>query len=173
MFEALDRRSTKANRDTLSCDSWLWVVNTRTTIPVGIRLRAQRILSLRGSFEKRRRLWISFCWITLLLAGEEPTHWVEVLAPPSLTNAIIDIIYCFMPQLLVRDLEPAIVRKLRSKAASLGISVEEAHRRLLREALFGDTPGPKDNFIAYLRSVPPGDDIEFTRAPDVPRPADL
>ena len=78
-----------------------------------------------------------------------------------------------MSQLLVRGLEPAIVRKLRSQAASLGISVEEAHRRLLRAALFGDTPGPKDNFIAYLQSVPPGDDIEFPRAPDLPRPVEL
>jgi plasmid stability protein len=78
-----------------------------------------------------------------------------------------------MPQLLVRNIESAIVRKLRGHAAAMGISVEEAHRRLLREALFGDTLGPKDNFIAYLRSVPPGDDIEFTRAQDVPRTADL
>jgi plasmid stability protein len=78
-----------------------------------------------------------------------------------------------MSQLLVRDLEPTIVRKLRSQAASLGISVEEAHRRLLRAALFGDTPGPKDNFIAYLQSVPPENDIEFPRAPDLPRPVEL
>lgn len=78
-----------------------------------------------------------------------------------------------MSQLLVRDLEPAIVRKLRSQAASLGISVEEAHRRLLRAALFGDTPGPKDNFIAFLQSVPSGDDIEFPRSPDLPRSVEL
>jgi plasmid stability protein len=78
-----------------------------------------------------------------------------------------------MPQLLVRDLEPAIVRKLRSQAAAQGISVEEAHRRLLRVALFGNTPGPKDNFIAYLQSVPTGDDIEFSRSPDLPRPFEL
>jgi len=78
-----------------------------------------------------------------------------------------------MPQLLVRDLEPAIVRKLRSQAASLGISVEEAHRRLLRAALLGDAPGPKDNFIEYLRSVPSGEDIEFPRSHDLPRPVEL
>jgi plasmid stability protein len=78
-----------------------------------------------------------------------------------------------MSQLLVRDLEPAIVRKLRSQAAALGISVEEAHRRLLRAALFGDTPGPKDNFIAYLRSVPSGEDIDFPRSNELPRPVEL
>jgi hypothetical protein len=44
---------------------------------------------------------------------------------------------------------------------------------LLRAALFGDTPGPKDNFVAYLRSVPTGEDIEFPRSPDLPRPVEL
>ena len=78
-----------------------------------------------------------------------------------------------MSQLLVRDLEPAIVRKLRNQAAALGISVEEAHRRLLRAALFGEIPGPKDNFIDYLRSVPSEDDIEIPRSRDFPRPVDL
>jgi len=78
-----------------------------------------------------------------------------------------------MPQLLVRDIEPAIVRKLRSQAAAMGISVEEAHRRLLRSALFGETPGPRDNFIDYLRSAPSEDDIEYPRSRDLPRPADL
>jgi len=78
-----------------------------------------------------------------------------------------------MPQLLVRNIESAIVRKLRGHAAAMGISVEEAHRRLLRSALFGETPGPKDNLIDYLRSAPTGDDIEFPRSRDLPRPADL
>jgi plasmid stability protein len=78
-----------------------------------------------------------------------------------------------MPQLLVRDIEPAIVRKLRSQAAAMGISVEEAHRRLLRSALMGDMPGPKESIIAYLRSAPSGDGIEFPRGKDVSRPVDL
>jgi len=78
-----------------------------------------------------------------------------------------------MPQLLVRNIESAIVRELRRQAAAMGISVEEAHRRLLRSALFGETPDPKENFIAYLRSAPAGDEIEFPRPRDLPRPADL
>jgi plasmid stability protein len=79
----------------------------------------------------------------------------------------------FMAQLLVRDIEPAIVRKLRQQAAAMGISVEEAHRRLLRAALFGEMPGPKHNFIAYLRSVPAGEDMAFPRSQDLPRPVEL
>ena len=78
-----------------------------------------------------------------------------------------------MPQLLVRDIEPAIVRKLRSQAAAKGISVEEAHRRLLRTALLGDVPGPKESLVAYLRSAPSDDGIDFPRSTDLPRPVDL
>jgi hypothetical protein len=47
-----------------------WVVNTPTTIPVGIRLRAPRISSLRGSFGRQRQLWIFLSW-TMLSYGAE------------------------------------------------------------------------------------------------------
>ena len=33
-----------------------------------------------------------------------------------------------MPQLLVRDIESAVVNKLRRRAAAQGVSVEEAHQ---------------------------------------------
>jgi plasmid stability protein len=74
-----------------------------------------------------------------------------------------------MPQLLVRDIEAAVVKKLRASAAAQGISVEEAHRRLLRAALAGGHPGPENDFLDYLRSIPKGDDIEFPRAVELPR----
>lgn len=74
-----------------------------------------------------------------------------------------------MPQLLVRDIEPAVVRKLRSSAAAQGVSVEEAHRRLLRSALVGNRPGPKRNFIDYLRSIPQGESVVFPRSRELPR----
>ena len=78
-----------------------------------------------------------------------------------------------MPQLLVRDIETAVVRKLRSSAAAQGVSVEEAHRRLLRSALLGSDSGPSRNFIEYLRSIPQGEDVEFPRALDLPRRVEL
>lgn len=78
-----------------------------------------------------------------------------------------------MPQLLVRDIESAVVRKLRSSAAAQGVSVEEAHRRLLRSALVGTQPDPKNNFIEYLRGIPPHDDVEFPRTRDLPRHVEL
>jgi plasmid stability protein len=74
-----------------------------------------------------------------------------------------------MPQLLVRDIETAVVKKLRNSAAAQGVSVEEAHRRLLRSALVGNRPGPKRNFVEYLRSIPHGEEVEFPRSPDLPR----
>jgi plasmid stability protein len=74
-----------------------------------------------------------------------------------------------MPQLLVRKIETGVLKKLRNSAAAQGVSVEEAHRRLLRSALVGKQPGPKRDFIEYLRSIPQGTDVEFPRAGDFPR----
>lgn len=75
-----------------------------------------------------------------------------------------------MPQLIVRQIESAVVRQLRSRAAAEGVSVEEAHRRVLRRALLGPQPAV-DNFIDYLRSMPAA--MEFPRLRDRPRKADL
>ena len=78
-----------------------------------------------------------------------------------------------MPQLLVRDIESAVVAKLRKSAAAQGVSVEEAHRRLLRASLLGDQPSPQDDFLAYLRGIPTGEAIDFPRATDLPRSVEL
>ncbi len=59
-----------------------------------------------------------------------------------------------MPQLIVRKLETAVVRRLRSRAAAEGVSVEEAHRRVLRQALLGDHSSARRNFVEYLREMP-------------------
>lgn len=91
----------------------------------------------------------------------------------QLTAAITAIPFQGMPQLLVRNIEPAVVKKLRSRAAAEGVSVEEAHRRVLRSALLGRTPGPDDNFIAYLRGIPASEAIAFPRSDDPPREIDL
>ena len=74
-----------------------------------------------------------------------------------------------MPQLLVRDIESSVVKMLRRRAAAQGISMEEAHRQLLRSALVGNQAGPQEDFIAYLRSIPAGGTLEFPRAVDRPR----
>ena len=78
-----------------------------------------------------------------------------------------------MAQLLVRDIDIAVVKKLRRRAAEQGVSVEEAHRRLLRYTLMGDPTHQPRNFIEYLRDIPQGEDVEFPRAVDRPRLIEL
>jgi len=48
-----------------------------------------------------------------------------------------------MPQLLVRDVPQSLLQKLKRRAAKHGVSAEEEHRRILRDALTakrGSTP---------------------------------
>jgi antitoxin FitA len=67
-----------------------------------------------------------------------------------------------MAQLLVRDLEPEVVQALKRRAAEEGTSVEEAHRRLLREVLL--KTWPRLSFKeALLRMPDDGDDEIFSR----------
>lgn len=67
-----------------------------------------------------------------------------------------------MAQLLVRDLEPEVVQALKRRAAEEGTSVEEAHRRLLRQALLRTQP--RLSFKETLLRMPDdGDDDVFAR----------
>jgi plasmid stability protein len=65
-----------------------------------------------------------------------------------------------MSQLLVRKVDPIIVRKLKARAAAHGISTEEAHRRLLTEALNRPTD-EKPNLIEYLTQTEVAPEIEL------------
>ena len=77
-----------------------------------------------------------------------------------------------MPQLIVRNLDEAVVKKLRQRAASAGISVEEAHRRLLRDTLL--RPGHESrpsSLKEHLSGMPAvGEDSDFTLARGANRP---
>jgi len=42
-----------------------------------------------------------------------------------------------MPQLIVRQIEDRVVKKLKQQAGAHGVSMEEEHRRILRESLLG------------------------------------
>ena len=63
-------------------------------------------------------------------------------------------------QLLVRKVEEAVVARLRENAAREKISVEEAHRRVLRRALLEDGAG-KPNFLDFLARMPLADKYDF------------
>lgn len=70
-----------------------------------------------------------------------------------------------MPQLIVRQLEEKVVKKLKARAGLHGVSVEEEHRRILREALLGkaaESPSFKDYLLA-MPDVGPKNVFDRTR----------
>jgi len=70
-----------------------------------------------------------------------------------------------MAQLIVRRLEDKVVRKLKERAAKYGVSMEEEHRRILRETLLKkENRKPKLNFKEFLLTVPDfGEDADAYR----------
>ena len=66
-----------------------------------------------------------------------------------------------MPQILIRQLDGAIVRKLRAKAAADGVSAEEEARRILRRSLVGEMPAMP--LLEFLRTMPEIDDRVLAR----------
>jgi plasmid stability protein len=70
-----------------------------------------------------------------------------------------------MAELLVRDVEPAIVARLKQRADEHHRSVEDEHKAILRETLLvGDGEPPSTTFEAYLRKMPDvGTDEDFSR----------
>jgi hypothetical protein len=71
-----------------------------------------------------------------------------------------------MPQLIVRKIEDVLVKKLKARAGVHGVSMEEEHRRVLRQALLGKT-GARPSFKGYLLGMPAaGPDRLFDRKRD-------
>lgn len=68
-----------------------------------------------------------------------------------------------MPQLIVRQVEDRVVKKLKARAGLHGVSMEEEHRRILREALLGKA-AKRRSFKEYLLEMPDvGPDSIFER----------
>ena len=55
-----------------------------------------------------------------------------------------------MTQLLVRNLEPMVIKRLKERARLHGVAVEEEHRRILREVCLA--PVQKVSLINFLRN---------------------
>ena len=70
-----------------------------------------------------------------------------------------------MPQLLVRDIEEKVVRKLKQRAGEHGISMEEEHRRILRDALLSP-PKKRFSLIDHLKAMPDIPDEFLARQKD-------
>ena len=81
-----------------------------------------------------------------------------------------------MPQLIVRNIEEKLVRKLRLRAAADGVSMEEEHRRILQEALLTHAK-PGKSFADYLLEIPAAAENEapelFERRRDFPREVEV
>jgi plasmid stability protein len=78
-----------------------------------------------------------------------------------------------MSQLVVRNIEVALVRKLKQRAVEHGVSAEEEHRRILKRALAErdeDFPDLKSLLLAMPEA---GSDADFARLKDLPRQIDL
>lgn len=77
-----------------------------------------------------------------------------------------------MPQILIRQLDDLIVRKLRAKAAAEGVSAEEEARRILRRSLIGEVPAV--SLLEFLRTMPDlGNDELLERPKGKQRPIKL
>lgn len=72
-----------------------------------------------------------------------------------------------MAQLLVRDLDDSLVAALKKRAAARGVSAEEEHRRILREAL-SRAVDAKPTLIEFLLSplgeIAPEMELEIRRS---------
>jgi plasmid stability protein len=78
-----------------------------------------------------------------------------------------------MPQLIVRQIEEKVVRKLKQQAGERGVSMEEEHRRILRASLLGKA-GRRTSFKEALLAMPNvGKDKDFERGPQLERPIEL
>lgn len=69
-----------------------------------------------------------------------------------------------MANLIVRNIDDAIVKALKAKAGSKGISAEAEHRLILEAALLKPK---KKSFVEILQSIPDvGLDADFQRQQD-------
>ena len=84
-----------------------------------------------------------------------------------------------MASLIVRNLEDAVVQKLKEEAVRQKISAEEAHRRLLRRALLEEPETSQtksmsfSDFLLTMPDFPDECEVFFERQKGENRPVDL
>jgi hypothetical protein len=79
-----------------------------------------------------------------------------------------------MAQLIVRKLEDALVGHLRRRAARHGLSMEEEHRRILRDVLLPRHAKRRESIKEYILKMPSvGDDELFERVRTARRSVDF
>lgn len=80
-----------------------------------------------------------------------------------------------MPQLLVRNVDEFVVTKLRRRAVLHGVSAEEEHRRILREALLQPDERPRSlmEFLLTEEGAAPEAELEIDRSQSTDSHRDL
>jgi plasmid stability protein len=78
-----------------------------------------------------------------------------------------------MAQLIVRNLDEEVVRRLKIRAAEHGCSMEAEHRSILRAALGMAGPEGRDFKAALLGMPDVGTDADFERERDMGRDLEL
>ncbi len=74
-----------------------------------------------------------------------------------------------MAQLIVRNLEQALVRSLKKRASEHGVSMDDEIRRILADALLADAPTRRRRFWEMLSAMPDvGEDEFFERDRNIP-----
>lgn len=76
-----------------------------------------------------------------------------------------------MAQLIVRNLEIEVIQALKASALRHGRSAEAEHREILRRALLNTPDVDRKQVLLDMPDV--GDDADFARQPELPRPIDL
>lgn len=69
-----------------------------------------------------------------------------------------------MAQLIVRNIDETLVRKLKQRASRRGCSAEAEHRSILRAALQPESPAGLKSLLQEMPDV--GDDADFSRPRD-------
>ena len=75
-----------------------------------------------------------------------------------------------MGQLIVRNLDDDLVRRLKIRAAERGHSAEEEHREILRQALAPAAQTPLRDVLMAMPDL--GEDDDFERGDDLGRKID-
>jgi plasmid stability protein len=86
------------------------------------------------------------------------------------SHALIQEVY--MAQLIVRNIDQELVRRLKLRAARHGRSMEAEHREILQQVLLGLEPG--ETLKELLLAMPEvGDDTDFARMQDQEREIEM
>ena len=69
-----------------------------------------------------------------------------------------------MANLVVRNIDERVVKALKARAGSHGVSAEEEHRRILQAALLGPVKKPLTEVLLAIPEA--GEDSDFERLED-------